>query len=138
MNIVMSEKIDIEKLITGFEFPVTSFKLEPTKISTYVRAVGDTSNVYEENDCVPPMAVAALAMAAMGKQMELPPGSIHVSQEFEFADIVKFGEVLTSYATVKRSVARGKLHMLTVGINVINQGKNTVVCGETGFILPHL
>jgi acyl dehydratase len=101
-----------------------------------VRAVEDITRIYEDSNSVPPMAVAALAMAAMGKQMELPPGSIHVSQEFEFTNVVKLGETLTSYATVKRNLARGKLHMLTIGINVVNREKNTVVSGETGFILP--
>lgn len=132
----MTEKIDLGKLITGFGFPPTTLKLDAGKISVYVKAIEDTTRIYEDNNVVPPMAVAALAMAAMGRQMELPPGSIHVSQEFEFADIVKLGEILTSYAMVKRNVARGKLHMLTIGINVVNQEKNTVVSGETGFILP--
>jgi hypothetical protein len=132
----MTEKIDLEKLITGFGFPSVTFKLDAGKVSAYVKAVGDTTRIYEDSNNVPPMAVAALAMAAMGRQMELPPGSIHVSQEFEFANVVKLGETLISYATVKRNVARGKLHMLTIGINVINRENNTVVSGETGFILP--
>jgi hypothetical protein len=132
----MTEKINLEKLITGFGFPPATFKLDTGKISAYVRAVEDITRIYEDSNSVPPMAVAALAMAAMGKQMELPPGSIHVSQEFEFTNVVKLGETLTSYATVKRNLARGKLHMLTIGINVVNREKNTVVSGETGFILP--
>ena len=132
----MTEKVDLEKLITGFGFPPAVFKLDTGKVSAYVKAVGDTTRIYEDSNSVPPMAVAALAMAAMGRQMELPPGSIHVSQEFEFSNIVRLGETLTSYATVKRNVSRGKLHMLTVGIDVINHDKNTVVSGETGFILP--
>jgi hypothetical protein len=132
----MTEKIDLEKLITGFGFPPATFKLDTGKISAYVRAVEDITRIYEDSNSVPPMAVAALAMAAMGRQMELPPGSIHVSQEFEFTNVVKLGETLTSYATVKRNLARGKLHMLTIGVNVVNREKNTVVSGETGFILP--
>ena len=91
---------------------------------------------YEEQGIVPPMAIAALSMAAMSELITLPPGAIHVSQELQFLDTVSVDEDLTSQAKVNRKVERGNIRMLTIGINVLNQQKSTVLTGETSFILP--
>lgn len=132
----MASKVEYEKLTTGYEFPPANFRLDGKMVSAYLKAVEDTSGIYQGTDSVPPMAIAALAMAAMSEGLVLPPGAIHVSQELEFTNIAKIDEPLTSYARVNRKIERGKFHMLAIGINVINQKKETVVAGETSFILP--
>ena len=85
---------------------------------------------------VPSMAIVAIAMAAMSEGIVLLPGTIHVSQELEFSNTATAGETLTSYAEVTRKQERGKFHILAISINVINQKRETVVTGETSFILP--
>ncbi len=103
----------------------------------YLKATGD-NNTYTEEKIAPPMLIAALAMSAMSANLEMPPGSVHVSQELEFNNIANIDEILISYARVKRKMERGQLHMLTISIDVENQKKNTVMSGETSFILPSL
>ena len=132
----MPEKIEYEKLATGYEFTPAVFRLEKEKMIDYLNAVEDKNLIYEENDTVPPMAIAALSMAAMSRSMSLPDGAIHTNQNLEFHKTVSPGEELVSYAKVVRKVERGKFHMLTIGINVQNRNKATVLSGETGFILP--
>jgi len=129
-------KIEYEKLTTGYEFPPSGFTLDSTVVEAYLKAVEDNNPLYAENRIVPPMAVVALAMAAMSQSLLLPPGTVHVSQELGFNRTVNIGETLTSYASVNRKVARGKFHMLSIGIKVENQKQETVITGETGFILP--
>lgn len=129
-------KIEYDKLTAGYEFAPTSFKLERETVTAYLKATGDKTGIYEGNRIIPPMAIAALAMAAILTGLALPPGTIHVSQELEFNDIANTGETLTSYARVSRKVERGKLHMLNIGISVLNQKKMAVITGECGFILP--
>ncbi len=133
---MIQRKIECEKLATGYEFAPTSFRLDSKVVMAYLKAVDDRSRIYEENRIVPPMAIAALSMAAMLAGLALPPGAIHVSQELEFIHVVNVDETLTSYAKVNRRVERGKFHMLTVGIKVENQKRATVITGETSFILP--
>jgi acyl dehydratase len=130
------QEIAYEKLVSGYEFAPTSFCLDNEMVKTYLKAVGDQNAVYQGESIVPPMAIAALAMAAMSAGLALPSGAIHVSQTLEFMDIVKVGENLTSHAKVNRKIERGKFHMLTVGIDVLNQRKAKVISGETSFILP--
>ena len=130
------QKIDYKELSGGYEFGPSGFRLNGESLMAYLDAVEGDKSIYEKNRIVPPMAVAALAMAAMAAGMSLPPGAIHVSQEFQFLSKVSINEALTSHARVNRKVERGKLHMMTVGINVLDESKTTVLTGETGFILP--
>ncbi len=132
----MNKKIEITDLITGFRFPPVSYTVATEALSTYLNAVEDKSETFKDSNFVPPMTLAALAMAAMGKQMELPAGSIHVSQQYSFNGLARNGEQVTSYASVKRNIERSKLHMLTIELNIENERKEIIVSGETGFILP--
>ncbi len=132
----MEKKIELINLTTGFCFPPVSYEINQDSVIAYLNAVDDKSKIYEENNCVPPMAVAALAIAAMGNQIELPAGSIHVSQEYSFNNLIRLGEHLTSYASVKRNIERSKLHILNIEIKIENEKKEVAISGETGFILP--
>lgn len=130
------QKVDYENLTTGYEFEPSAFSITGESVDKYLEAVDGSKGIYEKNKTVPPMSITALAMAAMAERLSMPPGAIHVSQDVQFLNPVRIGEELTSYAKVNRVVKRGKLHMLSIGITVIN-GKNiSVLSGETSFILP--
>ena len=128
--------IDYRQVEAGYEFPPGDFKLDALTVSNFLAAVGNNNPLYMGTGLVPPMAVAALAMATLSQTISLPPGSIHVSQEVEFKDTVKIEGSLTSYARISRTQRRGKLHMLTVDLDVRNQDRKTVLTGKTSFILP--
>ena len=124
------------QLAAGYEFPPGNYKLDASRVSLFLKATGDTSHLYQHNRLVPPMAVAALAMATLSNTISLPPGAIHVSQELSFVKTVSLGDNLTSYAKLSRTQKRGKLHLIMVDLNVRNQNEQTVLTGRTGFILP--
>lgn len=123
------------QLEAGYEFPPGNYKLDASKVSLFLKAIDDTSHLYQDNRLVPPMAVAALAMATLSKTISLPPGAIHISQELGFVKAVSLDESLTSYARLSRTQKRGKLHLITVDINVRNQNQQTVLTSKTSFIL---
>ena len=130
------QKVGYSQLEAGYEFPPSSYKLDSSIVATYLKAVEETSSLYQDTELVPPMAVAAYAMAALSESISLPPGTIHVSQEFEFMDAVSTKDTVTSYAKVSRRQDRGKFHLLTVFLNVFNQNQKKVLAGKTSFILP--
>jgi acyl dehydratase len=130
------QKVDYANLTPGYEFAPASFTLDGERVRAYLKAVQDSTGIYETDNTVPPMAIGALAMTAMAEGLLLPPGAIHVSQELKFMETVRQGETLTSYARVSRKVERGKFRMLAISINVLNQKKTPVLTGETSFILP--
>ena len=134
---MVERKVTYEELTTGYEFPPATLSLDKKLVTDYLNAVEDGNAIYDENKVVPPMAVAARAMIAMASAMVLPAGTIHVSQEVSFTNLAKVGEILTSRARVSRRVERGKLHMLTISIEVVNRDATPVTTGETSFILPY-
>jgi len=130
------QKVEYKQLEAGYEFPPSSYKLDSSMVAMYLKAVEDTSSLYQDTELVPPMAVAAYAMAALSESISLPSGTIHVSQELEFIDTVSIKDTITSYAKVSRKQSRGKFYLLTVDLNVFNQRQKAVLAGKTSFILP--
>ena len=130
------QKVEYSQLEAGFEFPPSSYKLDSTMVATYLKAVEETSELYQDTSLVPPMAIAAHAMAALSEGICLPPGTIHVSQEFEFLDTASIDDTFTSYARVGKKQSRGKFNLLVVDLNVTDQALKAVLTGKTSFILP--
>lgn len=131
-----ARKLEYSELTAGYEFPPVTFALDADVTADYLDAVTDDSSLYRDGCLVPPMVVAARAMAALANGFSLPPGAIHVSQELEFKQTVAVGENLTSRSRVERKQDRGKFHMLTIGLTVVNGRQETVVTSKTSFILP--
>ena len=130
------QKLTYSQLETGHEFPVSNFQLDRSIVTSYLRATEDDSNLYLDDALVPPMAIAAYAMEALSENIYLPPGTIHVSQELEFLDVVAVDDSLISYATVSRKQSRGKLNLLAIDLNVFNQRQKAVLSAKTSFVLP--
>ena len=129
-------KMSYQDLKTGQEFPPATFQVDSTTVADYLKAIEENNCIYQFTGLLPPMAMAALALKALINAISMPPGTVHVSQEFEFTDTVSTQDVLTGHATVSRIQERGKLHLMTVDISVVNQENRPVLAGKTGFILP--
>ena len=130
------QKIEYSQLEAGYEFPPSSYKLDNSIVATYLKAVEDMSSLYQDTGLIPPMVIAAYAMAALSEGICLPPGAIHVSQEFEFINTANINDTFVSYARVSRKQRRGKFHLLVIDLNVSNQKQKAVLAGKTSFILP--
>lgn len=130
------QKIEYSQLEAGYEFSPSRYKLDYSSVAAYLRAVEDASSLYQDTELVPPMAIAAYAMAALSESISLPSGTIHASQELEFISTVNINDTLTSYARVSRQQSRGKFHLLSINFNVFNQRQQAVLAGKTSFILP--
>jgi acyl dehydratase len=129
-------KIEYQDLKAGQEFPPAAFQVDSTTVDDYLKAIEEDNAIYKNTGLVPPMAVAALALKSLISAISMPPGTIHVSQEFEFIDTVNTQDTLTSRAGVSRIQERGKLHLISIDISVSNQKQKPVLAGKTGFILP--
>jgi len=124
-------------LTLGHEFPPQSYLLDSQTISNYLDAVKEFSDLFRGEGLVPPMAVAALAMAALSSSITLPPGTVHVSQELDFLGLVRVGDTITCQSKVSRKVDRGGMHLVSTDLTVFNQNKTRVLTGRVGFVLPN-
>ena len=130
------KSVSYQDLKAGQELPPATFQVDSATVADYLKAAGEDNVIYQDTGLVPPMAVAALALKSLINAISMPPGTIHVSQEFEFIDTVSTQDFLTGHATVSRIQERGKLHLINVDVNVSNQKNRPVLAGKTGFILP--
>ena len=127
---------ELNQLETGYEFPQSTFKLDTDTINSYMKAVDDNSFPYQEMNIVPPMAIAAITMGILSEEINLPSGTVHVSQEFVFSDVANFNDTLTVGAKIIRNLSRGKFHMLDIALTIQSHDNRTVLTGKTSFILP--
>jgi len=123
--------ISYEELVPGYEFPPASYELSSSLISKYLKAVEGSGDEF-----VPPLAIAAYAMTAVSGSLSLPPGTIHASQELEFFKLVPVGAVVNCQAKVARKLARAKVHMLVLELDVFDQNKEGVQAGKATIVLP--
>ena len=130
------EKIAYTELEEGYEFPKSSFFLDSSLVRSYVEVVGEDSALYQNTSFVPPMAIAALAMAALSDLVLFPPGVLHVSQEVEFFNIANVNDVLVSQARVTRKQRRGTLNLMAIELHIIAKGDIKILVGKTEFIVP--
>jgi hypothetical protein len=100
-----TSRTSIASLPRGHELLPATFTLARGEIDAYLRAVGDQGDY---GDAVPPLAVVALALAALQVQVSLPEGSLHTGQEVEQEREVRADEQLTlSGRIAQRSERQG-------------------------------
>ncbi len=88
----------------------------------YLSAVGDDALLYAEEGVVPPMALAAMVMAAAMRAVELPPGAVHSAQEVEFVHPVAQGADLACSATVVSNSVRHGTRFIVVEMRGVDGG----------------
>jgi len=123
--------VSYDELTAGYEFPPVRYSLTSEIVEAYVQAVGA-----DERAHVPPLAVAARAIATLGELIELQPGTIHAAQEFELYRLVPVGAAVTCVATVARKLSRGPMRMLTLEMNVSDESGAPVQKGRSTIVLP--
>lgn len=124
-----------EKLAVGYEFPPATYQLSESVISKYVEAVGGQQD-FPASRIVPPLAIGAYAMNALSQSFSIPPGSIHASQEFEFLKVVHIGTTITCSGKIAQKVERGRLSLVVLEINGLNQDKEKVLTGKATVAIP--
>jgi len=127
--------ISFEELAVGYEFPATSYELSQSLIAQYLEAVGG-QQYFLTSGVVPPLAIAAYAMTALSQSFSVPPGSIHAAQEFEFLKLVPIGSTVSCGGKIVQKVQRGRLHLLVLEINALNQDKEKVLSGKATVAVP--
>ena len=129
--------ISFDQLVDGYEFPSASCDLDALFVSKYLEAVDrrKEQNI-PSSEFVPPLAIVARVMTELSKSLELPPGSIHASQELELFKLVPVGAAINCRSRVVQKLNRGKLRLLAIEFNALNQDEEKVLSGKATLVLP--
>jgi len=127
------KSISYEELTPGYKFPPATYELTPSFVSRYLKAVEGSDAGF-----VPPLAITACVIATMTKSVPLPPDTIaiHASQELEFLRPVPVGDTVECHIGVAQKIARGKMSMLVLEIEILDEGKEKVQLGRATVALP--
>lgn len=130
------QKLDFTHLEAGHEFPPATYNLDTAAVSAYFKATGEADSLYQHTGFVPPTAIAAWSLVALQNAIDLPSGTIHLFQEVECLGIANQSDIITCHARVSRKQERGKLRLLNIDFNVVDQNQRPVLAGKSSFNLP--
>jgi len=131
--------VDYANLVAGQEISRRTYHLDAETVSKYIDAVQDTSEpVFDESgrQLVAPMAVAALSLRGVIEALEIPGGTLHASQEFEFNAAVPIGETLDCRAVLTQNSVRRGWRFIIVKLEVNDSSCRTVFSGKSTITFP--
>ena len=110
--------------------------LTEEKLRQYLAAVGDAPDLYLQHGLAPPLALSAYALGALLDKLNLPPGTIHSTQEMEVVGPVAIGQEIRGRAVLERPRRRGGWQFITVTYTLHDRSGATVQTGKTTVLAP--
>ena len=112
------------------------WQLTEEKLRQYLAAVGDAPELYLQHGLAPPLALSAYALGALLDKLNLPPGTIHSTQEMEVAGPVAIGQEISGRAVLERPRRRGGWQFITVTYTLHDGSGVPVQTGKTTVLAP--
>ena len=109
-----------------------TWSLTPDWVAAYRKATADGVG----DDAVPPLALAARALAGLLEKLGLPGGAVHVGQEIECHRAASIGDEVRITADVGRPSQRGDFRFIVAGFLVRGSDDEAIVSGKCTVILP--
>ena len=131
--------VDYSKLTTGQIVSHHTYQLDEDMVGEYIGAVKDVSDSPLRGDgrrLAPPMSMAALSLRGVVQDLQIPGGTLHVGQEFEFAKAVTVGSTLECEATLAQNSVRGGMRIMVVTSTVRDADGVEVMSGKSTIMLP--
>ena len=132
--------VDYSKLTTDQIVSHHTYQLDEDMVGEYLDAVKDVSDLPLRDDgllrLAPPMSMAALSLRGVVQDLQIPGGTLHVGQEFEFTKAVTVGSTLECEATLAQNSVRGGMRIMVVTSTVRDGDGVEVMSGKSTIMLP--
>jgi acyl dehydratase len=131
--------VDYSKLTSGQIVSEHTYHLDEKMVGEYVAAVQDVSEPPKSPDgrlFAPPMSVAALSLQGVVQDLQIPGGTLHVGQEFEFSEAVPVDSTLECQAKLAQNSVRRGMRIMVVNSTVHNSDGVLVMTGKSTIMLP--
>ena len=102
-------------------------------INKYTESVKDNSD-YKNN--VPPMAISALSIRGVLNDLNIPGGTVHVSQEFNYFSPVQKSDKIECLATIISNNVRGGWRFLGIKLETISENHKLIMTGKSTITIP--
>jgi acyl dehydratase len=128
--------VDYGALSPGQTISRHTYVIDDAMVARYVGAVQDESQTASARDLAPPMSIAALSLTGVVQDLQIPGGTLHVGQEFQFSGAVSLGATLECVATLKTNSIRGGWRFMVVASVVTDSEDRLVMTGKSTITLP--
>ena len=136
-----SLQIDYSELNIGQIVSERTYKLDGKLVAEYTAAVQDVSEPLKSiqgKPLAPPMSVAALSLRGVVNDLQIPGGTLHVGQEFQFKEAVSVGTTLVCQASISQNSVRAGMRFLVVNLTVQDVYGIDVMAGKSTIMLPEV
>ncbi len=117
------------------EVDLGRWTVTPEFVNDYLAAVEDGGGLYREKGLAPPMALAARTLGLLIEKLELPPGTVHTSQETRSQKAVALGQEVSGWAKTSRPFTKGQWQFLSVSFALRCDGEEALT-GKTTVMSP--
>ncbi|MDE2765389.1 MAG: hypothetical protein OXI25_03030 [Chloroflexota bacterium] len=114
--------VNLADLQVGQTVARESMRIGRARALAYRTAVGDDNPLYDARAVTPAMAMAALAMGAAMRAVELPEGAVHLSQEASFLRAAPEEAPLDVRVAVGQNSVRRGVRFLTLEVAAESEG----------------
>jgi acyl dehydratase len=118
-------------LAAGHVFDPITITIDAERARAYRRATGDVLALYEDENVVPPLAVAAFALGKLLAAVGLPGGSLHGSEGLEFRAAVPVGATVECRSTLVQRSKRAGWIACVLASQILVAGEVAIVARAT-------
>jgi len=145
------ERLAIDTKFLGKKYPIHTYEVGKEKIREFARAIGDSNPLFLDDEkakaskygiiVAPPMFVVVYSAGPVGQM--LMDGDlalnlmmlVHGEQEFEFGEVVKSGDIITTESEIVEIFEKKGKSFITMATTSKNQHGETTVKGRWTFIV---
>ncbi len=125
---------DFHDFHRGDTVPVFHFSVSAAEARAYLDATGD-EHAALWTETVPPLAAGALMLAGLMDEVPLPPGAVHIGQDFEFVAPIAVDADIEARLTIAQQSLRGGSNVVVFGSEMTSGGR-VVMRGRTMITAP--
>lgn len=112
------------------------FSLDRTFIDDYLKSTSESTDEIYTN-FAPPMSLGALAVRAAITDLEIPGGTLHLTQEVEFFGPFPIGETISCSAKLLQNSVRAGMRILVIGLLIENSAGLQLMSGKSTITVPN-
>jgi hypothetical protein len=120
----------------GEDIDLGKWVVDRAYLEEYLSAAEDNLPLYMEMGVAPPIALGARAVGSLVRELSLPPGTLHASQELDCRRMARLGEEVSCTARLSRPVKRRGWLFVSASFTIYGADGELVLTGRSAVSLP--
>ena len=133
-----STKVYLDQVDNGYCFPVIQTIIEKDVLEHYASVMNSNIRLSENSaPIVPPAAIASITIEELLSRIDLPPGSIHMSEEIMSRSELEVDKKINVEVVLKNKSVREGYMLVSLVFNVKSEtSTNNIIEAKTVLMIP--